>query len=45
VLEIDLPKNVEVKAKNVSITAKKKSKAGSKKEPPAVSAVNENIEK
>ena len=45
VLEIDLPKNVEVQPKKVSITTEKKSKAGAKKEAPAVSTVEENTEK
>jgi hypothetical protein len=45
VLEIDLPKNVEVQPKKVSVTTEKKSKVGAKKEEPAVRMVEENIEK
>jgi HSP20 family protein len=36
VLEIDLPKAVEVKPKKVNITTKKKAKVTTKKEPPSI---------
>ena len=45
VLEIDLPKNIEVQPKKVSATTEKKSKAGAKKETTAASAVKENTKK
>ena len=45
VLEIDLPKAVDVKPKKVSVTTKKKPKTKAKEEPTAVSGQKEGSEK
>ena len=45
VLEIDLPKTVEVKPKKVNVTTKKKAKITTKEEPSTASAKKETTKK